>query len=59
MRKNESIDHIAETSFFSAGTADDVYHFSFSAQPGEVSGNLSYKVSYEIVEMKSELYQRI
>ena len=29
--------------------------FSFSAQPGEVSGNLSYKVSYEIVEMKSEL----
>ena len=29
--------------------------FSFSAQPGEVSGNLSYKISYEIVEMKSEL----
>ena len=27
--------------------------FSFSAQPGEVSGNLSYKVSYEIVEMRT------
>ena len=26
--------------------------FSFSAQPGEVSGNLSYKVSYKIVEDK-------
>ena len=22
--------------------------FSFSAQPGEVSGNLSYKISYEM-----------
>ena len=29
--------------------------FSFSAQPGEVSGNLSYQISYEIVETKSEL----
>lgn len=29
--------------------------FSFSAQPGEVSGNLSYKVSYEIVEIKNEI----
>ena len=29
--------------------------FSFSAQPGEVSGNLSYKISYEIIETKSEL----
>jgi VanZ family protein len=55
MRKNESIDHIAETSFFSAGTADDVYHFFIFSAAGEVSGNLSYKISYEIVEMKSEL----
>ena len=29
--------------------------YSFSAQPGEVSGNLSYQVSYDIVELKSEL----
>ena len=29
--------------------------FSFSAQPGEVSGNLSYKVSYKIVQIKSDL----
>ena len=29
--------------------------FSFSAQPGEVSGNLSYRVSYDIVELKSDL----
>ena len=29
--------------------------FSFSAQPGEVSGSLSYKISYEIIETKSEL----
>ena len=30
-----------------------IYHFS--AQTGEVSGNLSYKVSYEIVEIKNEV----
>lgn len=29
--------------------------FSFSAQTGEVSGALSYKVSYKIVEVKSEV----
>ena len=29
--------------------------YSFSAQTGEVSGNLSYTVSYKIVEIKSEL----
>lgn len=29
--------------------------FSFSAQTGEVSGNLSYKISYQIVETKNEL----
>lgn len=29
--------------------------YSFSAQTGEVSGQLSYKISYEIVELKSEL----
>ena len=29
--------------------------YSFSAQPGEVSGNLSYQVIYDIVELKSEL----
>lgn len=30
-----------------------IYHFS--AQTGEVSGNLSYKVSYEIVEIRNEV----
>lgn len=30
--------------------------FSFSAQTGEVSGELSYKISYEIVETKNELF---
>ena len=29
--------------------------FSFSAQTGEVSGNLSYRISYQIVETKNEL----
>ena len=29
--------------------------YSFSAQTGEVSGDLSYKVSYQIVETKNEL----
>ncbi len=29
--------------------------YSFSAQPGEVSGNLSYKISYQIVETKNEI----
>ena len=29
--------------------------FSFSAQTGEVSGELSYKISYNIVEIKSEI----
>jgi VanZ family protein len=29
--------------------------YSFSAQTGEVSGNLSYEISYKIVEVKSEL----
>ena len=29
--------------------------FSFSAQTGEVSGELSYKISYQIVETKNEL----
>lgn len=29
--------------------------YSFSAQTGEVSGALSYKVSYEIVETKNEI----
>ena len=29
--------------------------FSFSAQTGEVSGELSYKISYQIVESKNEL----
>ena len=29
--------------------------YSFSAQPGEVSGNLSYQISYDIVELKSDL----
>ncbi len=29
--------------------------YSFSAQSGEVSGNLSYKISYQIVESKNEL----
>lgn len=30
--------------------------FSFSAQTGEVSGVLSYKISYKIVETKNELF---
>ena len=30
--------------------------FSFSAQTGEVSGDLSYKISYKIVETKNELF---
>ncbi len=29
--------------------------YSFSAQPGEVSGKLSYQISYDIVELKSDL----
>lgn len=29
--------------------------FTFSAQTGEVSGNLSYKISYQIVETKNEV----
>lgn len=29
--------------------------YSFSAQTGEVSGNLSYKISYQIVETKNEI----
>ncbi|MDO4650089.1 MAG: VanZ family protein [Eubacteriales bacterium] len=29
--------------------------YSFSAQSGEVSGDLSYKISYQIVESKNEL----
>ena len=29
--------------------------FSFSAQTGEVSGNLSYEISYKVVEVKSEV----
>ena len=29
--------------------------YSFSAQTGEVSGALSYKISYQIVETKNEL----
>ena len=29
--------------------------YSFSAQTGEVSGELSYKISYQIVETKNEL----
>lgn len=29
--------------------------YSFSAQDGEVSGNLSYQVSYKIVEIRSEI----
>lgn len=29
--------------------------YSFSAQTGDVSGNLSYEVSYQIVEMKSNV----
>ena len=29
--------------------------FSFSSQTGEVSGELSYKISYNIVEIKSEI----
>lgn len=29
--------------------------FSFSAQTGEVSGELSYKISYQIVETKNEI----
>ncbi|MDO4340193.1 MAG: VanZ family protein [Eubacteriales bacterium] len=29
--------------------------FTFSAQTGEVSGNLSYQVSYQIVETKNEV----
>ena len=29
--------------------------FSFSAQTGAVSGNLSYEVSYKVVEVKSEV----
>lgn len=29
--------------------------FSFSAQTGEMSGNLSYRISYQIVETKNEL----
>ena len=29
--------------------------YSFSAQPGEVSGDLSYKISYTIVETKNEV----
>lgn len=29
--------------------------YSFSAQTGEVSGALSYKVSYQIVETKNEI----
>lgn len=29
--------------------------YSFSAQTGEVSGKLSYRISYEIVELKSDL----
>ena len=30
--------------------------FSFSAQTGEVSGALSYKISYKIVETKNEVF---
>lgn len=29
--------------------------YSFSAQTGEVSGNLSYEISYQIVETKNEV----
>lgn len=29
--------------------------YSFSSQTGEVSGNLSYKISYQIVETKNEI----
>ena len=29
--------------------------YSFSAQTGEVSGQLSYKISYKIVETKNQL----
>lgn len=29
--------------------------YSFSAQTGEVSGNLSYEISYQIVETKNEI----
>lgn len=29
--------------------------FSFSAQTGEISGNLSYQISYDIVEIKSDI----
>lgn len=29
--------------------------YAFSAQTGEVSGNLSYKISYQIVETKNEI----
>ncbi|MCF0133084.1 MAG: VanZ family protein [Blautia sp.] len=29
--------------------------YSFSAQTGEVSGNLSYEISYKIVEVKNDL----
>ena len=29
--------------------------YTFSAQPGEVSGNLSYEISYQIAETKNEI----
>ena len=29
--------------------------YTFSAQPGEVSGNLSYEISYQLVETKNEI----
>lgn len=52
---NENINYTTETTFFCTRIADDVYHFSFSAQTGESSGNLSYQISYDIVEIKSDI----
>ena len=46
-RKNENIDHIAETVVFLPALLMMYIIFSFSAHRVRVSGNLSYKISYE------------
>ena len=44
-----------KTTFVSASAADDVYYFFIFSPDREVSGNLSYRISYQIVETKNEL----
>lgn len=54
--RNENRKDVIETFFFRTCTSYDVCDLSFSAQTGEVSGDLSYKISYKIVETKNELF---